>query len=75
MIPDPLLKAIQAKRCLLFIGAGFSKNAEMPNGLTMPSWNELAIGLSKDLREKSDSERFSPETEYNKEYLDNKLND
>ncbi|MCA9827523.1 MAG: SIR2 family protein [Nitrosopumilus sp.] len=72
MIPDPLLKAIQAKRCLLFIGAGFSKNAEMPNGLTMPSWNELAIGLSKDLREKS-NEPLIAASNYAKEFGTNEL--
>ncbi|MCJ8306179.1 MAG: SIR2 family protein [Nitrosopumilus sp.] len=72
MIPEPLLKAIQAKRCLLFIGAGFSKNAQMPNGLTMPSWKELAIELSKDLREKSD-EPLIAASNYAKEFDKNEL--
>lgn len=49
MIPDPLLKSIQTNRCLLFIGAGFSKNAILPEGKSMPDWKELAIELSKDL--------------------------
>lgn len=72
MIPEPLLKAIQAKRCLLFVGAGFSKNADLPEGLSMPSWKELAIELSKDLREKSD-EPLIAASNYAKEFDKNEL--
>ena len=54
MIPEPLLNAIQTKRCLLFLGAGFSKNAELPDGLSMPSWKELAVTLSEEIHDKSD---------------------
>jgi len=54
MIPEPLLKAIHTKRCLLFVGAGFSKNADLPEGLSMPSWNQLAKQLSEEISEKTD---------------------
>ena len=54
MIPEPLLNAIQTKRCLLFLGAGFSKNADLPDGSSMPSWKELAVTLSEEIRDKSD---------------------
>ena len=28
-------------RVIPFVGAGFSKNADIPKGLIMPDWNEL----------------------------------
>ena len=50
-----LFNEIKNKRCFLFIGAGFSLNADLPKGATMPTWNELGESLSKDLEEKSDN--------------------
>ena len=41
MIPDILLQEIFRRRSLLFIGAGFSLNAELPDGGKMPNWNGL----------------------------------
>ncbi len=35
MISDILLSEIQKKRCLLFLGDGFSQNADVPSG-SMP---------------------------------------
>lgn len=40
-IPKPLLNDFVTGRVIPFIGAGFSKNADIPMGLTMPDWNEL----------------------------------
>ena len=40
-IPKPLLKDFLDHKVIPFIGAGFSKNADIPNGLSMPDWNEL----------------------------------
>jgi hypothetical protein len=40
-IPYPIISDIAKGRCLPFIGAGFSKNATLPAGLTMPDWNDL----------------------------------
>lgn len=40
-IPKPLLNDFIAGRVIPFVGAGFSKNADIPVGLTMPDWNEL----------------------------------
>jgi len=40
-IPQPLLDDIIAGRCLPVIGAGFSRNAILPSGKTMPLWNDL----------------------------------
>lgn len=51
MIPELLFREIQKKRCLLFIGAGFSLNAELSNGNKMPTWKEFAEKLSTDFEE------------------------
>src|ERR1700690_3942320 len=40
-VPYPLISDIEKKRCLPFVGAGFSKNAILPAGLSMPDWSDL----------------------------------
>lgn len=41
-IPKPLLKDFVNDKVIPFVGAGFSKNADFPEGLSMiPDWNEL----------------------------------
>ncbi len=40
-IPKPLLKDFISNRVVPFVGAGFSKNADIPKNLSMPDWNEL----------------------------------
>ncbi len=45
-IPQPLLADIAESRCLPFIGAGFSLNAELPNEHRMPTWAELGAQLA-----------------------------
>ena len=40
-IPKPLLNDFVNGRVIPFVGAGFSKNADIPDGLSMPDWNEL----------------------------------
>jgi hypothetical protein len=45
-IPRPLLDDIEAGKCLPFVGAGFSLNARLPQGLTMPAWPELTTHLA-----------------------------
>lgn len=40
-IPKPLLNDFVTGRVIPFVGAGFSKNADIPAGLSMPDWNEL----------------------------------
>jgi len=51
MIPEILFQEIQKKRCLLFIGAGFSLNAELSNGNKMPTWKDFAEKLAADFEE------------------------
>ena len=40
-IPKPLLIDFLNNRVIPFVGAGFSKNADIPEGLSMPDWWEL----------------------------------
>lgn len=40
-IPTPLLNDFIDNRVVPFVGAGFSKNAEILDGLSMPDWNKL----------------------------------
>lgn len=40
-IPKPLLNDFISNRVIPFVGAGFSKNADIPKGLSMPDWNEI----------------------------------
>jgi len=46
-IPQPLIDDIEAGRCLPFIGAGFSLNARLPNGMCMPTWQTLTEILAR----------------------------
>jgi HEPN domain-containing protein len=46
-IPFPIISDIAKGRCLPFIGAGFSKNAALPLGLSMPDWTELTFLLAE----------------------------
>ena len=40
-IPKPLLIDFLNNQVIPFVGAGFSKNADIPEGLSMPDWWEL----------------------------------
>lgn len=46
--PYPLISDIAHGRCLPFVGAGFSKNAILPVGFSMPGWAELTETLARD---------------------------
>ena len=45
-VPYPLISDVARGRCLPFIGAGFSKNAHLPQGQRMPDWSELRAILA-----------------------------
>lgn len=47
--PKPLLDDLVAGRWLPIIGAGFSKNAVLPDGKQMPLWADLGSGLAAEL--------------------------
>lgn len=48
-LPPPLLDDLIAGRWLPMIGSGYSKNAHLPPGETMPDWRQLADQLAADL--------------------------
>jgi hypothetical protein len=48
-VPAPLLEDLVAGRWLPIIGAGLSKNAELPPGASMPDWPELGAHLGRQL--------------------------
>lgn len=48
-IPKPLLKDFVCNRVVPFVGAGFSKNADIPDGIAMSDWNELGKIVASEL--------------------------
>ena len=53
-LPQPLIEDIEGRRCLPFIGAGFSLNAKLPPGREMPAWAGLTTLLAKTANVPSD---------------------
>ena len=51
ILPSILLQEIEKRRCLLFVGAGLSINADLPPGMTMPTWSQLAEQLAEHLKQ------------------------
>lgn len=47
--PKPLKECILQNRCLPIIGSGFSKNAEIPEGKSMPAWEALGEAFAKEM--------------------------
>lgn len=46
-IPKTLLDDFAESRVVPMVGAGFSKNADLPRGYSMPDWNQLGEMISK----------------------------
>ena len=49
VIPKPLLDDFVHNKVIPFVGAGFSKNADIPNGPSMPEWYELGRKVANEL--------------------------
>ena len=49
--PKPLLDDLVAGQWLPVVGAGFSKNALLSNGQSMPLWNELGRKLAEEMQD------------------------
>jgi len=45
--PQPLIEDIESGRCLPFVGAGFSLNAQIRDGQRMPDWAGLTRSLAE----------------------------
>ena len=48
-LPKPLLNDFVNNRVIPFVGAGFSKNADIPDDIVMSDWNELGKKVSSEL--------------------------
>ncbi|RLQ91951.1 SIR2 family protein [Planomicrobium sp. Y74] len=72
-IPRPLLEDIINNQCIPIIGAGFSKNCELPLGQTMPLWEDLGKEIAKDLQDHPDSNALDAISSYAFEYSRAKL--
>jgi hypothetical protein len=71
--PKPLLDDLVAGRWLPVIGAGFSRNAVLPHGKTMPLWNDLGVLLGQDLGEYDASTPLDAISAYEHEFKRSKL--
>lgn len=78
--PIPFLEDLVRGQVIPFIGAGFSRNADIPKGKEMPDWNKLGELVAKDLP--SDYEYSTPveaistyEQEYSRTKLIEKFNE
>ncbi len=45
--PEPFLEDLVTNRVIPFVGAGFSKNADIPPGKEMPNWDQLGKLIAK----------------------------
>jgi hypothetical protein len=50
-LPRPLIEQIVRGRCVPVIGAGFSRNAVVPEGMIMPLGADLASAIAADLQD------------------------
>ena len=48
-VPQALLDEFVQGNVVPVVGAGFSKNADIPVGITMPDWPELANAAARDI--------------------------
>jgi hypothetical protein len=49
--PKPFLQDLVSNRCLPIIGAGFSKNADIPKNKKMLDWDELGKAIAQDIQD------------------------
>ena len=71
--PKPFLDDLVQGRCVPFIGAGFSKNADIPSNKRMPLWDELGKALSDSLQDYEYSNAIDALSAYSYEFSRVKL--
>lgn len=72
-IPDVLLDDIIGGRCVPIIGAGFSLNANMPDGMRMPTWDVLGKEIARAFKDYQYSGALEAISAYADEYSRLKL--
>ncbi len=68
-IPSELLGDISRGECLPVIGAGFSTNATLPSGRTMPLWRDLGTEVAKRLGRSPCSDPKEDLSEYCEKFM------
>lgn len=63
-IPKVLQEDFIKQRVAPLVGAGFSKNAELPSGMTMPDWNELGRKVALHMGKSEYANAVSAFTDY-----------
>ena len=71
--PKPFLEDVVQGRCLPFIGAGFSRNAQIPPGKVMPDWDGLGRAVADALPEYQYTTALEALSAYAHEYSRTKL--
>lgn len=66
--PKPFLDDLINNRCLPFIGAGFSKNAEIPKGKKMLDWDELGKAIASNIQDYKYTNAIDAISAYSHEY-------
>ena len=71
--PKPFLDDLVEARCLPFIGAGFSKNAILPAGKSIPLWDDLGKAFAQDIQDYEYSGAIDALSAFEHEYSRPKL--
>ncbi len=71
-LPKPLLDDIIKNQCIPIIGAGFSRNADLPDNLKLPLWEDLGKYFAKQLEGYSYTTPLDAISTYTYEYSKNK---
>jgi hypothetical protein len=71
--PQPLLDDLVKNRWIPIVGAGFSRNAVVPEGEVMPLWEDLGKCLAKDLGDYSYAGALDATSAYSHEFSRAKL--
>lgn len=66
--PKPFLDDLVDNRVFPIVGAGFSKNANIPRGKKMPDWNELGKGIAEEIPDYKFTNPIDAISAYSHEY-------
>lgn len=72
-IPKPFLDDIVASKCIPFVGAGLSRNAELDSGESMPLWDDLGKSFANDILDFTHYNPVDSISAYEHEYSRSKL--
>ena len=67
-VPKPLLDDLVTSRCIPFVGAGLSRNADLPAAAAIPDWDALGRALAGDMPDFEYSSALDAISAYAHEY-------